>query len=91
MAGPKSLARRGFGAAAARRREREAERTTERLSDMAPPVPMANAPTGGAPPQNQSVAPAPDQSAAPVRGSAGERAQGAETPQHSDTLVRSPR
>jgi hypothetical protein len=72
MAGPKSVARRGLGAAAARRREREAERATERLSDGAPAVLVADAVAGPAPPQNRSVALAPDQSAARVRGSAAE-------------------
>ena len=67
MAGPKSLVRRSLGAAAARRREREAERATERLSDGAPAVPVADAVAAPAPPQNRPVALAPDQSAARVR------------------------
>jgi hypothetical protein len=85
MAGPKRLTTRGFGIAAARRREREAERATERQPDVAAAVPVASAAAGGAPAQNEPVALAPDQSTAPVNGSTAERARGDERPRNPNT------
>lgn len=72
MIDPKELAKGGFGAAAARRREREAERATERHPDVAPAVPVADAVAGVEPRQSEAIAPAPERPTVPAREAAPE-------------------
>jgi hypothetical protein len=87
MIRPKELARGGLDAAAARRREREAERATERLSDVVPPVPVADPLDGVKPRQSDATAPALEPPAVPAREAAQAAAPGDETTQRPDARL----
>jgi hypothetical protein len=84
MIDPKELAKGGFGAAAARRREREAERATERQRGTPSTLPVADALPGRAPAQDEPLMPAHDQPTTPVRDAALESASADKTTRRPD-------
>lgn len=66
MIDPKELAKGGFGAAAARRREREAQRASERRGDVMSAVPVSDILPEPTPPQSEPAVAAAERPTAPV-------------------------
>jgi hypothetical protein len=84
MIDPKELAKGGFGAAAARRREREAQRATERRRDAMSPVPVSDTLPEGTSPRDVPAAPAPERPIAPAGEAASDATKPDETTQRPD-------